>query len=164
MRGEENAPTQTIFRRKCFRDGLRRCNLPLIGIFLLAFLLRMIQLHARPLWYDEAFAILYASLSPAKMIYGTVTPVTGAGAADVHPLLYYFTLHGCMGVVGPSPLAARFLSVSLGMLTVALLWRMADWFFDRRTGMVRPTRASLPRPKRRRCSAGWTRLDWPRRG
>jgi len=29
-----------------------------------------------------------------------------------------------MGVVGQSPLAVRFLSVGLGMVTVALLWRL----------------------------------------
>jgi 4-amino-4-deoxy-L-arabinose transferase-like glycosyltransferase len=70
------------------------------------------------------------------MVYGTVTPVQGAGAADVHPLLYYFLLHGWMRLVGQSPLAARFLSVGLGMLTVALLWRLAAWCFDRRTGLA----------------------------
>ena len=105
-------------------------------ILLLAFGLRMIHLEARALWYDEAFAVLYASLSPAQMVYGTVTPVPGAGAADVHPLLYYFLLHGWMGLAGRSPLAVRFLSVGLGMLTVALLWRLAAWCFDRRTGLV----------------------------
>jgi mannosyltransferase len=103
---------------------------------LLAFALRMVNLNGRPLWYDEAFAVLYASLSHDRMIYGTVTPVEGAGAADVHPLLYYFSLHSWMGVLGQSPFAARFFSVALGMLTVALLWRLAAWCFDRRTGLM----------------------------
>ena len=101
-----------------------------------AFVLRMIHLAGRPLWYDESFAVLYASLSPARMIYGTVTAVGNAGAADVHPLLYYFLLHGWMGLSGESPLAVRFLSVVLGVLTVALLYRLAAWCFDRRTGLV----------------------------
>ena len=105
-------------------------------ILLAAFLMRMIHLQGRALWYDESFAALYASLSPGQMIYGTVTPVAGAGAADVHPLLYYFLLHGWMGLVGRSPLALRFLSVALGMVTVALLWRLAAWCFGRRTGLV----------------------------
>jgi 4-amino-4-deoxy-L-arabinose transferase-like glycosyltransferase len=104
--------------------------------FLLAFALRMVRVGARALWYDEAFAVLYASLSPAQMIYGTVTPAGGSGAADVHPLLYYFLLHGWMKLAGHSPLAARFLSVLLGVLTVALLTRLAVWCFDRRTGLV----------------------------
>jgi len=105
-------------------------------VVLLAFGLRLVHLQARALWYDEAFAVFYAGLSPAHMLYGTVTPVQGAGAADVHPLLYYFLLHGWMAWVGRSPLAVRFLSVGLGMLTVALLWRLAAWCFGRRTGLV----------------------------
>jgi 4-amino-4-deoxy-L-arabinose transferase-like glycosyltransferase len=105
-------------------------------ILLLAFGLRMVRIQERALWYDEAFAVLYASLDHEGMIYGTVTPVEGAGAADVHPLLYYFSLHAWMGLVGRSPLAARFFSVILGMVTVALLWRLAAWCFDRRVGLA----------------------------
>lgn len=105
-------------------------------ILLLAFGLRMLDLQERPLWYDEAFATLYAALSPARIIYGTVTRVGGAGAADVHPLLYYFLLHGWMRVAGQSPFAVRFLSVGLGFITIALLWRLATWCFDRWTGLA----------------------------
>lgn len=102
-----------------------RRRLTAVAVLLLAFGLRMVHIQGRPLWYDEAFAVLYGSLSPERMVYGTVTPVQGAGAADVHLLLYHFLLHGRMGLVGQSPLAVRFLSVGLGMLTVPLLWRLA---------------------------------------
>jgi 4-amino-4-deoxy-L-arabinose transferase-like glycosyltransferase len=114
----------------------RRKALPWLAILLLSFALRLIHLEGRDLWYDEAFAVLYASMSPERMIYGTVGPVQGAGAADVHPLLYYSLLHSWMGLAGRSPLAVRFLSVALGMVTVALLVRVAAWSFDRRTGLV----------------------------
>jgi len=114
---------------------VRRCSVVVLTI-LLAFGLRMLYLQERPLWYDEAFAVLYAALSPARIIYGTVTRVGGAGAADVHPLLYYFFLHGWMRGAGQSPFAVRFLSVGLGMVTVALLGRLAAWCFDRRTGLA----------------------------
>jgi hypothetical protein len=96
----------------------------------------MINIQGRALWYDEAFAVLYSSLSPDRLLYGTVTPAEGAGAADVHPLLYYSLLHGWMRVFGRSPLAVRFLSVCLGMLTVALLWRIARKFFRPPVGLV----------------------------
>jgi hypothetical protein len=114
----------------------RRKALPWLAILLLSFALRLIHLEGRDLWYDEAFAVLYASMSPERMIYGTVGPMQGAGAADVHPLLYYSLLHSWMALAGRSPLAVRFLSVALGMVTVALLVRMAAWSFDRRTGLV----------------------------
>ena len=113
-----------------------RSRLPLLGVLLLALVLRLINIQARPLWYDEAFALFYASLPLSGIVAGTVTPVGGAGAADVHPLLYYFALHGWMELAGHSVLAARFFSLALGMITVALLWRLADWCFDRRTGLV----------------------------
>jgi mannosyltransferase len=114
---------------------VRRRSLVVL-VLLLAFVLRLVHLQTRSLWYDEAFAVLYASLSPERMVYGTVSPVPGASAADVHPLLYYLLLHGWMGLVGRSPLAVRFLSVGFGMLTVALLGRLANWCFDRRTGLA----------------------------
>jgi 4-amino-4-deoxy-L-arabinose transferase-like glycosyltransferase len=105
-------------------------------VLLLAFGLRMVRIEGRALWYDEAFAVLYASLDYEGMVYGTVTPVEGAGAADVHPLFYYFSLHAWLGVAGQSPFVARFFSVVLGMITVALLWRLAAWCFDRRVGLA----------------------------
>jgi len=105
-------------------------------LLLLAFGLRMIGLQTRPLWYDEAIAVFHASLSPSRLVYGTVTPVEGAGAANVHPLLYFLLLHGWMGLAGRSPLAVRFLSVGLGVVTVALLWRLAARCFDRRVGLA----------------------------
>jgi uncharacterized membrane protein len=61
---------------------------------------------------------------------GTLTPVQGA-AADVHPVAYYFLLHGWMMLVGQTPLAVRMLSVIYGVGTVALVYRaMRDLFSE----------------------------------
>ena len=134
--------TETIFPRKELCCSLVRLNVPVtikwsrVTVSLTAFLARLAFLCSRPLWYDEAFSKLYASLSPARMIYGTVASVEGAGAAEVHPLSYYFLLHGWMRLVGNSVFAIRFLSVILGMITVCVLWRLASWCFGARTGMV----------------------------
>jgi len=104
-------------------------------VLLLAFALRTVGAATRPLWYDEAIAILHASVSPAQLLHGTVTPVQGAGAANVHPPLYFLLLHQWVGLAGRSPFAVRFLSVVLGVATVALLCRLASRFFGRRTAM-----------------------------
>lgn len=93
-------------------------------LLLLALALRLINLQERPLWYDEAFAVLFADAGLSAMLYGTLTPVAG-GAADIHPLLYYLTLDGWMGVFGQSPFAVRLWSVFLGLLTVAALFTLA---------------------------------------
>jgi len=112
-----------------------RLGTPTVAL-LAGFLVRMIGIGSRPLWYDEAFAALYARLDPVRIVYGTVTPVAGARAADVHPLLYYFLLHVWMRLAGYAPLALRFFSVVCGMLTVALLGRLAAHFLRRPTGAL----------------------------
>ena len=103
------------------------------AIMLLAFALRVFHLNERGVWYDEAFAILYASRSFGEMIAGTLTQVSGV-AADVHPLFYYFALHLWMQVAGDSAFAARFFSVFFGVATVALAFHIARDLFGRRTG------------------------------
>ena len=100
-------------------------------IVLLAFGLRMIALNVRPLWYDEAFAMLYAEKSLGAILSGTLVQVQGA-AADVHPLFYYFTLHAWMGLFGQSIVAMRMLSVLFGMGTVIAAWGLARELFDDR--------------------------------
>lgn len=108
----------------------------IVGLLLLAFVLRMIHIQSRPLWYDEAIAVFHASISPAHLIQGTVSPVERAGAANVHPLLYFLLLNGWIELAGRSPLAIRFLSVILGTVTVALLGRIATRYLDPRTGLA----------------------------
>ncbi len=104
-------------------------------VLLAAFALRVIALNGRPMWYDEAFAVLYAEKSFAAMWYGTVTLVQGA-AADVHPLFFYSLLHAWMGLVGQSPFAVRFMSVAFGVATVALVYRLALALFGRRVALI----------------------------
>jgi hypothetical protein len=78
---------------------VRAVKSPLFLILLLAFGLRLVNLGVRNLWYDEAFAVLFAEKGLDAMLYGTLTPVDG-GASDIHPLLYYVTLDGWMNLFG----------------------------------------------------------------
>lgn len=114
----------------------------LSAIVLVAFFLRVLQLDARNVWYDEAFAILYAQNSFAQMWYGTVTQVQGA-AADVHPLFFYALLHAWMDAVGQSAFAARFFSVAFGVATVAVLYRLAREWFDARIALFAAVMVAL---------------------
>lgn len=107
----------------------------MVAILLLAFTLRIVNLNDRALWYDEAFAVLYAEKPFETMLHGTVTQVEGA-AADVHPLFFYTILHFWMELVGQSPVAVRFLSVLLGTATVGMIYRLARRLFDRRIGLL----------------------------
>ena len=101
----------------------------------MAALLRVINLSGRPLWYDEAFAVLYAEKPLSAMLHGTLTQVQGA-AADVHPLFFYSILHVWMQLVGESPAAVRGLSVLLGVATVGMTYLLGRQLFDRRTGLA----------------------------
>ncbi|MEZ4514708.1 MAG: glycosyltransferase family 39 protein [Chloroflexota bacterium] len=102
----------------------------LLLILLLAFGLRLVNLNGRFLWYDEALAILFAEKSLAAMLNGTITLTNGV-AANVHPLLYFWLLHGWMQLVGSSPAAVRLLSVLLGTATVFVGYllgqEIGDW-------------------------------------
>ena len=103
----------------------------LAGILLLALGLRLVNLSGRTLWYDEAFAVLFAEKGWGAMVDGTLTPVDG-GSADVHPLLYYTTLNVWMEVFGQGAAAVRLYSVVIGVATVFAVFVLArDWFGDR---------------------------------
>lgn len=107
----------------------------LVAILLAGFGLRLINLGGRALWYDEAFAVLFAETGLERMLYGTLAPVAG-GASDIHPLLYYTTLDGWMRVFGQAPDMVRLYGVLAGLLTVALVYRLAADLFGWRTGLA----------------------------
>ena len=88
-----------------------------IGILWLAFVLRLIALNARPLWYDDVFSVFLAEKNLPTIAAGT--------AADTMPPLYYFLLHYWMRVVGETPFALRMLSVAISMSVVALVYTIA---------------------------------------
>jgi uncharacterized membrane protein len=107
----------------------------LLVVVVLALALRLINLDGRPLWYDEAFAVLYSEKPLETMLHGTITQVDGA-AADVHPLFFYSVLHFWMLAFGQSPLAVRALSVFFGTATVVMAYLLGRRLFDRRVGLA----------------------------
>jgi hypothetical protein len=76
-----------------------RVNLKITTILILALFLRLLGIMSRPIWYDEAFSILFAEKGLDAMLYGTLAP-TGAGSADIHPLGYYTLLSVWMRLFG----------------------------------------------------------------
>lgn len=82
-----------------------------VGILLAAFVLRVYRLGDNNIWWDEGLAIW----AVRKSFLG----VTAWTASDVHPPLYFWALWPWVRLVGESEFAARFLSLAIGMLTVA---------------------------------------------
>jgi uncharacterized membrane protein len=102
----------------------RHFDRKIAAILILALLVRLLGIISRPIWYDEAFAILFSEKGFGAMLYGTLAP-TGAGSADIHPLGYYTILWLWMKIFGESLLATRLLSVIAGLVTVYLVYLIA---------------------------------------
>ena len=100
-------------------------------VLFVGLLARLPTIMSRPLWYDEAFAVLFSAEGPRAMSYGTLVVDQGI-AADVHPLGYYTLLWAWQAVAGGSPLAVRALSVVLGLVLVYLGYRLARKLFNER--------------------------------
>lgn len=88
-----------------------------ILILWLAFGLRLYQLDAQSIWWDEGHSLFVASHPIAN--------IPTLPAMDVHPPAYFALLHLWMSATGLSEFALRYLSVIFSMLTIALLWRFA---------------------------------------
>ncbi len=108
----------TIQKAPRFRWLQRQAWLPILVV---ALVVRLPGLAGKPLWYDEAFAILLSAKGPAAMVQATLSPEGGI-AADVHPLGYYLLVWEWGRIFGTSPLAMRSLSVLIGMGLVGLTY------------------------------------------
>ncbi|MEO5887664.1 MAG: glycosyltransferase family 39 protein [Anaerolineales bacterium] len=94
-------------------------------ILFVGLIVRLLGIASRPIWYDEAFSILFAEKGLSAMLYGTLAP-TGAGTADIHPLGYYTLLWLWMGVFGESLVAARLPSIFAGLVSICLIYLIAQ--------------------------------------
>jgi 4-amino-4-deoxy-L-arabinose transferase-like glycosyltransferase len=99
-------------------------NRKILAILLLALGIRLLGIASRPIWYDEAFSILFSEKGLGAMLYGTLAP-TGIGSADIHPLGYYTTLWMWMKMLGQSLVAVRSLSILAGLASVYLVYLIA---------------------------------------
>ncbi|MHB8088031.1 MAG: glycosyltransferase family 39 protein [Anaerolineaceae bacterium] len=93
----------------------KRVTLIFIFIILLAILLRCGAMVNRSFWYDEAFSILISEKGPQAILAGTLTMDEPSVTADIHPPTYYFLLDGWIQLFGTSVVAARILSLLLGV-------------------------------------------------
>ena len=113
------------------------------AILILALFVRFLGVVSRPIWYDEAFSILFSEKGLGAMLYGTLAP-TGAGSADIHPLGYYTLLWLWMKVFGQSLIAVRLLSIIAGLISVYLVYRIAyEAFCDFTTALYSALFAAL---------------------
>jgi len=102
-------------------------------VILLALVIRLVGIASRPIWYDEAFSILFSEKGPGDMLYGTLAPA-GGGSSDIHPLGYYIPLWLWIQCFGPSLLAVRALTIIAGLCVVALIYLLGIELVNESTG------------------------------
>jgi len=121
---------------------LQNSKTRIIWILLLALIIRLAGIASRPIWYDEAFSILFSEKGLGAMIYGTLSQ-TATGSADIHPLGYYTLLWAWMKVFGESLVAVRALSIIAGLITTCLVYFIASELFDTTTAQLSMLFSSL---------------------
>jgi 4-amino-4-deoxy-L-arabinose transferase-like glycosyltransferase len=104
-------------------------------IMVIAFGIRMVGIASRPIWYDEAFSILFSEKGLSAMLYGTLSQ-TATGSADIHPLGYYTILWVWINIFGRSVLTARLFSIFISLLSLGLVYQIAKILFDEKTAMT----------------------------
>ena len=98
-------------------------------ILVMAFGIRIVGILSRPIWYDEAFSILFSEKGLSAMLYGTLSQ-TATGSADIHPLGYYTILWVWMKIFGQSIPAARMFSIVVSLASLVLVYQIALTLFN----------------------------------
>jgi uncharacterized membrane protein len=103
-------------------------HLLLLLILALAASLRIFNIGARSVWYDESFSLILAGRDPATIFDAT--------AHDYHPPLWYLILGVWERIFGSDLLSARMLSAFFGIAAVGLIFMVAKKLFGSRTALL----------------------------
>lgn len=99
----------------------------LIIIFLLALLLRLVNLGGKSLWVDEGFSVTQAMRA---------TTAVFTNVDDSHPPLYYMMLHYWVARFGSSEAAVRLPSVLVSLANLGLLYLLTRSLFNRQVAIT----------------------------
>lgn len=120
--------------KKCltfFRDIFSKINLPLSGIILAAFLLRIFKLGKESLWVDEGFTANLVQFNLSQYVDNVLHTTR-----NILPPLYFQLLHFWIMLFGNSEFSLRFPSVILGTLSVYLVFILARKIFNQEVGLI----------------------------
>ena len=111
------------------RPSSRWLVTPVAALTLLAGILGSVRLDRRPMWYDEAFSVLFAQSDWAYF-------VEWSWAKELNALVYYLLLRGWIELFGLSEAALRSLSVLIVAATVPVVALIARRLFGNRAAVV----------------------------
>lgn len=100
----------------------------LTGMLVLGAIVRFVGISKSSIWHDEGYTMMMAPLPPAEIWYRT--------GLDVHPPLYYLTLHYWMQVFGDSEVAVRSLSVVLMLGVIIFGFLLVRRLFSNRAARL----------------------------
>ncbi|WP_166225572.1 glycosyltransferase family 39 protein [Pseudomonas atagonensis] len=106
--------------------GIER--LVLMAVVSLALIVRFYAIDVPSIWYDEAYSLLLARETPAR--------IWALTALDVHPPLYYVLLHYWVMVWGDGPLPARAMSALADVGTLLLSIKLMSLMATRRATWI----------------------------
>ncbi len=86
------------------------------GLLLLAWLLRLFQIEAQSIWWDEGISLHLATSSLGELVADRLN--------NVHPPLYFVFLKGWVSVVGESAFSGRYLSALASLLQVVVAFTL----------------------------------------
>lgn len=112
-----------VTRRFSF-DG----TLIILGLTLLAFLLRAYRLGAQSYWTDEAWSVYYANLSMSELLHLLQT-------IELMPPFYHPSTIYWVKLVGDGEYALRFYSLVFGVMAVPFTYRLGKDLGDVRLGL-----------------------------
>ncbi len=105
---------------------IANANILLAFAIVTGFALRVYQLGAHNLWYDELISYWFTrDLNRIKAIF-----------LDAHPPLYYLILYFWRVLFGDSEFSLRFLSMFFGVLAIPLIYKLGKLLFNKRTGLI----------------------------
>ncbi|HUU85449.1 MAG TPA: glycosyltransferase family 39 protein [Phycisphaerae bacterium] len=90
--------------------------------------LRIWAIHRRPIWVDEAFSILYATVDWAEVVQ--------MRRLGTNPPLYHFLLSGWVGLFGTSAAAIRLMSALVSVVSIGVLYALARRVSCRTTAAI----------------------------
>lgn len=123
----------------------------------MAFALRIYRLPVQSVWVDEGYSVDFASRGAAEMLnmwqakrgfgearpIGTIANRDFALAVDIHPPLFYFSLHYWILGAGTTEFSIRYLPLVSGVLVVALVFALGARLFGRGVGALAALVAAL---------------------
>lgn len=112
-------------------DRLRtsRQQWAMVGIILLAALLRLLWSEAQSIAFDEGYSIAVGSADWLTLFRASLS-------SGVHPPLFYILYKIALSLWGTTQFGARFIAAVFGLLAIPVLYKLGKLMFNHQTGLL----------------------------